>query len=219
MSSNLKTTNVARAGLAEEDERVMFVLMPLAENKPLDPRVRRTRQMLHTALEQLLVSRRFDELTVQDITEAATLNRATFYDHYPDKFALLECVVGDRFHQLLTQRGVSFDGSCSGAIQSIILGVCDFLIGQSASPCGGNQRLEPHLELAIVAVVRAMLLEGFRKHFDSREATPELRAATAAWAIYGAVKEWTQTPERGVPAQGAVHVWRLVAPLFGSPVH
>ena len=193
--------------------------MPGAEEKTLDPRVRRTRQMLHTALEQLLVNRRFDDLSVQDITEAATLNRATFYDHYPDKFALLGCVVAARFQQLLIQRGVSFDGSCSGALQAIILGVCDFLISQPASLCGGDRRLEPHLELAVVAVVQAMLLDGFRKHFDRRVAAPELRAATAAWAIYGGVKEWTQNRGCKAPKQGATHVWRLVAPLFGSPTH
>ena len=55
----------------------------------LDPRVRRTRQLLHEALRKLLDQKRFDDITVQDITEAATLNRATFYAHYPDKFALL----------------------------------------------------------------------------------------------------------------------------------
>ena len=193
--------------------------MPVEEEKTLDPRVRRTRQMLHAALEQLLASRRFDELSVQDITEAATLNRATFYDHYPDKFALLQCMVGDRFQKLLTQRGVSFDGSCSGAIQAIILGVCDFLIGQPNSPCGGEGRLEPHLELAVVAVVQAMLVDGFRKHFDRRVAAPELRAATAAWAIYGGVKEWTRSRGCKTPKQGAALVWRLVAPLFDSPTH
>ena len=56
----------------------------------LDPRIRRTRQLLQDALRKLLDQKGFDDITVQDITEAATLNRATFYAHYPDKFALLE---------------------------------------------------------------------------------------------------------------------------------
>ncbi len=50
----------------------------------LDPRVRRTRELLQGALRKLLDQKRFDDITVQDITEAATLNRATFYAHYPD---------------------------------------------------------------------------------------------------------------------------------------
>ncbi|MGD1097474.1 MAG: helix-turn-helix domain-containing protein, partial [Bryobacteraceae bacterium] len=56
----------------------------------LDPRIRRTRQLFHQALEKLLEKKEFDEISVQDIADAATVNRATFYDHYPDKFALLE---------------------------------------------------------------------------------------------------------------------------------
>jgi hypothetical protein len=55
----------------------------------LDPRIRRTRQLLHDALRRLLEEKEFDKVTIQDITKAATLNRATFYAHYPDKFALL----------------------------------------------------------------------------------------------------------------------------------
>ena len=47
----------------------------------LDPRVRRTRQMLRQALRKVLAEKEFEEISVQDITEAAILNRATFYDH------------------------------------------------------------------------------------------------------------------------------------------
>ena len=77
----------------------------------LDPRIRRTRQLLQEALGKLLETKDFDEISVQDITEAATVNRATFYDHYTDKFALLEFFVAGRFHALLAQRGVQFDGA------------------------------------------------------------------------------------------------------------
>jgi AcrR family transcriptional regulator len=32
----------------------------------------------------------FEDISVQEITDDATLNRATFYLHYPDKSALLQ---------------------------------------------------------------------------------------------------------------------------------
>ena len=57
----------------------------------------------------------FDAISVQDIAEAATINRATFYDHYTDKFALLECTVASRFMELLAERGVTFNNSCTAA--------------------------------------------------------------------------------------------------------
>src|SRR3981081_4868834 len=94
----------------------------------LDPRVRRTRQLLQEALRKLLEQKRFDDITIQDITEAATLNRATFYAHYPDKFALLGELIRLTFLQLLDQRNVRWDGTCSSAFKAIILALCDYLL-------------------------------------------------------------------------------------------
>jgi AcrR family transcriptional regulator len=65
----------------------------------LDPRVVRTRQMLREAFMALIAERGFEAATIQDITERATLNRATFYLHYRDKYELLtdlfETLIGD----------------------------------------------------------------------------------------------------------------------------
>jgi AcrR family transcriptional regulator len=54
-----------------------------------DPRVIRTRALLHKAIIELITERGFDPITIQDITDRATLNRATFYLHYRDKNDLL----------------------------------------------------------------------------------------------------------------------------------
>ena len=51
----------------------------------VDPRVLRTRQLLRDAFITLVGQKRFEDITTQDITEQATLNRATFYLHYRDK--------------------------------------------------------------------------------------------------------------------------------------
>ena len=99
----------------------------------LDPRIRRTRLLLQQALGKLLETKEFDKISVQDIAEAATVNRATFYDHYTDKFALLECMVGTRFGELLAARGVRFDGGCSSALRAMIQGVCDYLVDRPGS--------------------------------------------------------------------------------------
>ena len=87
----------------------------------LDPRIRRTRHLMQQALANLLEKKEFEEISVQDIADAATINRATFYDHYPDKFSLLECMVGSRFHHLLAERNLQFDGTCHAALQAIVI--------------------------------------------------------------------------------------------------
>jgi AcrR family transcriptional regulator len=51
----------------------------LEASPTLDPRVLRSRQMLHEALATLLLNKDFDKISIQEIAEASTLNRATFY--------------------------------------------------------------------------------------------------------------------------------------------
>lgn len=57
---------------------------------PNDPRVKRTRQLLMQAFMELLKEKKdISSISVQDIAERATLNRATFYAHFEDKYAFL----------------------------------------------------------------------------------------------------------------------------------
>lgn len=183
----------------------------------MDPRVRRTHQLLQQALGKLLETRAFETLSVQDITEAATLNRATFYDHYPDKFALLECMAASRFHDLLAARGVKFDGTCTSALKAIVLGVCDYLSGLPALECERQRQLEPHLESAIITVVRGMILQGLAQHAPGVVASPAMIATTVSWAIYGGAKEWLRTPDRPASEQAASTVMMLVTPILSLP--
>jgi AcrR family transcriptional regulator len=188
----------------------------------LDPRIRRTRQLLQQALGNLLETKEFDKISVQDIADAATVNRATFYDHYTDKFALLECFVGVRFNELLEERKVQFDGACTGALTATVLAVCDYLTRMQGPGC--TRLLEPHMESAIISVIRRMFLDGLRPQHPLENAiAPEVLAAAASWAIYGAAKEWAQTPDRSASEEIANTVAMLVSPilqlLYGQSQH
>jgi len=182
----------------------------------VDPRIRRTRQLLQQALVKLMETKEFEKISVQDITEAATVNRATFYDHYGDKFALLECMVAARFQELLAQRGVQFDGTCASALRALVLGVCDYLAGTPGVACERQRQMEPHLESAVIGVVRQMILEGLKQHPPARGVSPEMMATTVSWAIYGAAKEWVRTPNRCRSEQIVETVVTLVAPIFSA---
>ena len=48
-----------------------------------------------------MTEKNFQSITVQDITERATVNRATFYAHFEDKYTLLDESVRDRFEEVL----------------------------------------------------------------------------------------------------------------------
>nr|WP_239565456.1 TetR/AcrR family transcriptional regulator [Brevibacillus fulvus] len=56
----------------------------------IDRRIIRTKQLLKEALITLINEKGYDAITVQDLADRATVNRATFYLHYHDKQDLLD---------------------------------------------------------------------------------------------------------------------------------
>ncbi|MCD1260390.1 TetR family transcriptional regulator C-terminal domain-containing protein [Paenibacillus athensensis] len=61
----------------------------------LDPRVVRTRQLIREAFVDLLGEIDVEKITVNRITERATINRVTFYLHYKDIPDMLEKMADD----------------------------------------------------------------------------------------------------------------------------
>jgi AcrR family transcriptional regulator len=59
------------------------------EPEKKDRRTRKTRQILRSALLALLIEKRYEDISVQDIIERADVARSTFYVHYVDKDDLL----------------------------------------------------------------------------------------------------------------------------------
>jgi len=68
-----------------------------------DLRVRRTQANLREALIGLIEEKGFDAVTVGDIAERAMVNRATFYRHYPDKYALVTGIFEEAVNQMLRE--------------------------------------------------------------------------------------------------------------------
>lgn len=56
--------------------------------KKIDLRVKRTQKMIIEAFIELVEESGFDHVTVQNISERAMINRATFYAHFKDKYDL-----------------------------------------------------------------------------------------------------------------------------------
>jgi AcrR family transcriptional regulator len=177
-----------------------------------DPRILRSRQMLMEALSKLLARKEFDEISIQEIADEATLNRATFYLHYPDKNALLQAMTASRFRDLIARRGLSFT-NCDGALRAIALGVCDYLAESAGCP---GQLAKMPLEGSIIPVVDAMFQEGAANHAIAPGTDPDLLATTVAWAIFGAARRWYQTPDRIPAVEMAAKIEAMVKPIFLS---
>jgi AcrR family transcriptional regulator len=176
----------------------------------------------------------FDEISVQDITEAATVNRATFYDHYTDKYALLDAMVAGGFHELLFERQLRYETGCPGALGAIIRATCDFQTqAHSGGECERQTAFEPLMDAAIVAAIRRLLMEGLERKqrpsvvspepsaIDPKEPSapdPEMAAAAASWAITGGVKQWLSMPDRPPVDTFVAQLLQLVLPMLDAAV-
>jgi len=185
-------------------------MAPISDCEVRDPRIRRTRQLLQEALQTLLRSRKFEEISVQEIAEAATVNRATFYDHYTDKFALLDALAAGGFHKLLDERGVRYDDACPTAASAVIRATCDYLaqIHGARNACTERSATGLLVDAAVIAAIHRVLTAG------SSQPLPELAASAASWAIYGAAKEWFFTPNHSPVEEIVPSILALVLPIL-----
>jgi len=200
------------------------VTMPISDCQVRDPRIRRTRKLLQGALETLMRTKSFDEISVQDITEAATVNRATFYDHYTDKYALLDALVAGGFHELLYERHLRYETGCPAALSAIIQATCDFLAqAHSGGVCERQTAFEPLMDAAIVAAIRRLLMEGLERKQgpspvppEESAPHPEILASAASWAITGGVKQWLSMPDRPPAETFVPQLLQLVLPMLDA---
>jgi AcrR family transcriptional regulator len=197
---------------------------PVSDCEIRDPRIRRTRRLLQRALQDLLVEKSLEDILVQDITDAATVNRATFYDHYTDKYALFEAMVAGDFHALLAEKKIAFDGTCPGQLRAIFLAVCGYLERPHLHACGGPSQgpFLPLMEAAITASIRRTLLGGMPQVSGANPNPPhpvlsaDVLATTASWAIYSAVKEWYSSGRRLPAEQVAGPIAEAIHPILDA---
>jgi AcrR family transcriptional regulator len=183
------------------------------ETATTDPRILRSRHLLMDALARLLMKKEFEDISIQEIADDATLNRATFYLHYPDKNALLQAMTESRFRDLIERRAITFT-NCNGALRAIALGVCDYLAQSTSCP---TQLARIPLEGSIIPVVEDMFKEGLALHGTAPGVDAALLATTAAWAVFGAARRWFQTPNRSPAEEMAARIETMVSPiLFGA---
>ena len=68
-----------------------------------DPRAIRTRNLLRDAMMKLAAEKHFADITIQDVTKLAGVNRTTFYLHYTGLHELLEDCARTLFEQMRTE--------------------------------------------------------------------------------------------------------------------
>ena len=179
---------------------------PIIEEK-IDPRIKRTRQLLEGAFSDLLHEKDFQSISVQDITERAGINRATFYAHFPDKYALFEFKIRQEFRAEIEKRTLNACHYSEENLRVLIQAVCEFIREANGQCKSSRGQIEPFME----AQVKEQIKDLFMTWLDQIESSipAEISATAASWSIYGLAQYWNHTKEK-MPLSAFVE---LILPL------
>lgn len=181
-------------------------MLPNPDEK-LDPRVRRTRGLILTSFEALLAEKGFESISVQDVTDKAQINRATFYAHFPDKYALLDRSISQMFVSEIEKRTLNVCSYSSANLRNLILAVCEFLSKLHTGCAQPHQQFESLVEGTIKKQTFDLLSYWLRKS----EIPTEIPATVATWAIYGLASHYSHAKKRPALEKFVDEAFPLVA--------
>jgi AcrR family transcriptional regulator len=163
----------------------------------VDPRVKRTRELIVRAFGELVKEKGHRGLTVQEIAERATVNRATFYAHFRDQYELLDYFISEAFRGELRRRLPATPGLDEETLRVLVLAACDFLskLETGCRTRSDRQFIRPMVEAQMQSELYELLLgwiEASPRKANGRRATPENTASVVSWAIFGAGLDWSR---------------------------
>ena len=163
--------------------------------KRVDPRVKRTRELIVRAFNELVAEKGHTGLTVQEIAERATINRATFYAHFIDQYELFDYVISEAFREELRRRLPESPELSDENLKALVLAACDYLAGLNTACSRTDRQFRPLIEARVQGELYELLLgwiEASPKKGSGRQVRPEVTASVVSWAIFGAALDWSR---------------------------
>lgn len=195
----------------------MQATAPPGEPAPrLDPRIRRTRALLHEAVRSLAVERPVGEVSVADIAERATVSRATFYLHYADRDELLIDVIDTMIIAEATAAGrpgaVPPDLTEATPVPEFLI---EFMRDIEANAALFRQVLGADGSARVLAHLRTQLQTALQSLIAaiadpaSRLVPDDVLAAWTGGALLGVIVHWLEQPRPRPARTVATEIWRL----------
>lgn len=177
------------------------------DDEKLDPRIKRTRNLILESFSSLLAEKNFESISVQDVTDKAQINRATFYAHFQDKYALLDYSISQMFRREIEKRTLDACHYSPDNLRNLILAVCEFLSGIHSSCAQPHQQFESLVEGQIKQQIFGLLSFWLRKS----KLSTEIPATVATWAIYGLASHYSHMKKRPALEKFVSEAFPLVA--------
>lgn len=169
-------------------------MLPNPKQEKLDPRVKRTRSLILKSFGELLAEKNFENISVQDVTDKAEINRATFYKHFVDKYALLDYSINQMFMQEIEKRMLNACHYTPDNLRNLILAVCEFLSRLHSDCAQPHQQFESLVETQIKKQLFDLLSYWLKQ--SKVKISTDIPATVATWAIYGLASHYSHTKKR-----------------------
>lgn len=171
----------------------------MAETK-IDPRIIRTRRLIMDAFIHVIQKKEFKDITINDITSEATVNRVTFYYHFIDKYDLLEKVTKEEFMNTVYNEIVEYKELNQTTIINIFLSVTNFQVKLSKQCRSGFETFKTTIEVIIQKELENIFYQMLlNQHSTISDESLRVAAVMLSWGIFGASVDWQQnntvTPE------------------------
>ncbi len=173
-------------------------MLPNLLEEKLDPRVKRTRSLLEQAFMEVLAEKGFQSVSVQDITEKAGVNRATFYAHFPDKYALLDHSIRQMFKHEIEKRLLNACRYSEENLKALVVTMCEFVSNANSNCNPADGQFESLVETQVKSQLQE-LLQGWVKS-EGSTTNPKTAATAASWAVYGLVLQWSHDKSKKRPS-------------------
>ena len=158
-------------------------------NEREDPRVLRTRHLLLQAFSDLYAEKGFNDMTVQDITDRAGVNRGTFYSHFEDRYALMEIWLREEFQQRIAGPVLSAGPWSLSTFRLLVQYIVEWFTQMHQTARSDEQSLIPLVVTTLQEALFELLWHGFKSVASSerdQQSDLETIAMVTSWAIFGA---------------------------------
>lgn len=165
----------------------------ISKSQKNDKQISRAHSLIQDAFLSLANEKSFEDITVKDISERAPVNRSTFYDHFKDKYDLLDFFVSDRFMSTVSSRIHSNRELNEETLRELILIMYDFHQSMSNNYArlykSASVLIDINIQLKLQDIVLSMLMN-IKAFSKNTKDNLELITVMISSGIYCATKRW-----------------------------
>lgn len=168
-----------------------------------DRRVRKTKKQIREAFTSLLLEKRFEIITVREISELADVNRGTFYTHFRDTQDLLDQLENRVLDELksitVTVKRQDWERATYRYLEQVLTLCSDYSDVYTALILRGR---DPSFEERFVMVLRHQYLRGFlRRVCRTDENVQELYCVYIVDGLLAIVSVWLKSGMKEAPGE------------------